>query len=297
MVGALATMASVMPVRTLMKGGIGAPGRTRVWNSPSTSPPRTLTAPTSVIDASWGDPPVVSRSTTTKVTSWSGDPSSSKDVCRGRGVAGGVRSEGAAGRGAGSCWCGLNIVGPTVRAGSDRSGQAHRAPRAWYWMGFEGEGRLQGATAKGKGRGNGKGGRANGGQGAGSRDRRRVFAWEVNGKDAATGVRGLGLAIDGALPGWPAAPSSRSESRCDLTPWMARLAATRWMSERMWGNGAVWRRGSPDNPALAEARRERGVSVATKGHSTGDSAPDPRCCAFACDAGQTFARERGGSPA
>ena len=42
-------MASLMPVRTAMNGGIGAVGLTRVWNSPSCSPPRTLTAPTSVI--------------------------------------------------------------------------------------------------------------------------------------------------------------------------------------------------------------------------------------------------------
>ena len=34
-----------------MNGGIGAPGSTSVWNSPSTSPPRTLTAPISVIVA------------------------------------------------------------------------------------------------------------------------------------------------------------------------------------------------------------------------------------------------------
>ena len=63
-----ATIESVMPVSTAMNGGIGVPGLTSVWNSPSTSPPRTLTAPTSVISASAGDPPVVSRSTTTKVT-------------------------------------------------------------------------------------------------------------------------------------------------------------------------------------------------------------------------------------
>ena len=38
-----------MPVSTAMNGGIAACGLTRVWNSPSTSPPRTLTAPISVI--------------------------------------------------------------------------------------------------------------------------------------------------------------------------------------------------------------------------------------------------------
>ncbi len=47
--GAPATIASVMPVSTAMNAGIGAPGLTSVWNSPSTSPPRTLTAPISVI--------------------------------------------------------------------------------------------------------------------------------------------------------------------------------------------------------------------------------------------------------
>ena len=34
-----------------MNAGIGTPGLTRVWNSPSTSPPRTLTAPISVMCA------------------------------------------------------------------------------------------------------------------------------------------------------------------------------------------------------------------------------------------------------
>ncbi len=75
--GAPATMASLMPVRTAMNAGIGAPGCTRVWNSPSTSPPRTFTAPISVIPHVAGDPPVVSRSTTTNVTPCSGVPSSS----------------------------------------------------------------------------------------------------------------------------------------------------------------------------------------------------------------------------
>jgi hypothetical protein len=67
-----------MPVSTEMNGGMGTPGSTSVWNSPSTSPPRTLTAPISVISHACGEPPVVSRSTTTNVTSWSGVPSSSK---------------------------------------------------------------------------------------------------------------------------------------------------------------------------------------------------------------------------
>ena len=76
--GAVATMPSVMPVRTAMNEGIGSPGLTRVCNSPSTSPPRTLTAPISVMPDVAGEPPVVSRSTTTNVTSRSGTPSSSK---------------------------------------------------------------------------------------------------------------------------------------------------------------------------------------------------------------------------
>ena len=60
-----------------MNAGIGSAGLTSVWNSPITSPPRTLTAPTSVMCAAAGLPPVVSRSTTTKVTADSAVPSSS----------------------------------------------------------------------------------------------------------------------------------------------------------------------------------------------------------------------------
>ena len=68
-----------MPVSTAMNGGIWVWGLTRVWNSPSTSPPRTLTAPTSVIiEPPSAEPPVVSRSTTQKVRLRSGRPSSSK---------------------------------------------------------------------------------------------------------------------------------------------------------------------------------------------------------------------------
>ena len=71
-----------MPVSTAMNAGISLCGLTRVWNSPSTSPPRTLTAPISVIiDPPWADPPVVSRSTTQNVRSRSGRPSSSKLRC------------------------------------------------------------------------------------------------------------------------------------------------------------------------------------------------------------------------
>ncbi len=70
-----------MPVSTAMNGGMPPPGFTRVWNTPSTTPPRTRTAPNSVIADAAGEPPVVSRSTTTKVTSRNGVPSSSKLPC------------------------------------------------------------------------------------------------------------------------------------------------------------------------------------------------------------------------
>ena len=71
-----------MPVSTAMNGGIAVCGLTSVWNSPSTSPPRTLTAPISVIiEPPSGEPPVVSRSTTQNVRSRSGRPSSSKLRC------------------------------------------------------------------------------------------------------------------------------------------------------------------------------------------------------------------------
>ena len=75
----MATIELVMPVSTAMNGGIAVCGLTSVWNSPSTSPPRTFTAPISVIiDPAWAEPPVVSRSTTQKVMSRRGRPSSSK---------------------------------------------------------------------------------------------------------------------------------------------------------------------------------------------------------------------------
>ena len=70
--GAGISIDSVMPVSTVMNGGIGTPGLTSVSNRPRHSPPRYLTAPTSVIAQSLGDAPVVSRSSTTKVTSDSG---------------------------------------------------------------------------------------------------------------------------------------------------------------------------------------------------------------------------------
>ena len=75
MVGASPTIAEVMPVSCTICGGMLRCGSTRVANSPSRAPPRTLTAPISVM-ASGGfspvpvvRPPVVSRSTTTNVVS------------------------------------------------------------------------------------------------------------------------------------------------------------------------------------------------------------------------------------
>ena len=73
----MATMASVIPVSTWIIAGMGTEGRTRVWNSPSGSPPHTLTAPISVISES-GPAPVVSRSTTQKVVTRRWRPRSSK---------------------------------------------------------------------------------------------------------------------------------------------------------------------------------------------------------------------------
>ena len=83
--GAGTSIASVIPVSTVMYGGTGCPGLTRVANSASSSPPRILTAPISVIPPPSGAPPVVSRSTTTKVVSRSdranGSSSRSSKVC------------------------------------------------------------------------------------------------------------------------------------------------------------------------------------------------------------------------
>ena len=76
-----ATMRSSMPVRCVMNRGIGIPGSTSVENVPKHSPPRYLTAPTSVMALSRGEPPVVSRSTAQKVTSDSGNASSSVAWC------------------------------------------------------------------------------------------------------------------------------------------------------------------------------------------------------------------------
>src|SRR4051794_24332370 len=102
------------------------PGSTRVWNSPSTSPPRTLTAPISVIALSVGEPPVVSRSTTTKVTADSGVPSSSIDTCSYTGNCWGVA---APARGPGRR-PGEGGTGRTVGRGNDSPGDARRAVTA-----------------------------------------------------------------------------------------------------------------------------------------------------------------------
>src|SRR3954449_1965117 len=64
-----------------MDGGMRAPGFTSVWKVPRHSPPRSFTAPISVMADDAGEPPVVSRSTTTKVTSRSGVPTSSTVDC------------------------------------------------------------------------------------------------------------------------------------------------------------------------------------------------------------------------
>src|SRR5712691_8481167 len=60
-----------------MKRGIGVPGFTSEWKLPTRSPPRYLTAPTSVMAAEEGDPPVVSRSTAQNVTRYRGVSASS----------------------------------------------------------------------------------------------------------------------------------------------------------------------------------------------------------------------------
>ena len=79
--GASTTMAFVIPVRTVICAGMAVPGLTKVENSPSMTPPRTRTAPISVIAWAPGAPPVVSRSTAMKVTSRRGVPISSKEAC------------------------------------------------------------------------------------------------------------------------------------------------------------------------------------------------------------------------
>ncbi|MBL0202973.1 MAG: hypothetical protein IPQ14_01240 [Candidatus Microthrix sp.] len=68
---------------TVMLVGMARPGFTSVWKVPKQAPPRTLTAPTSVMRSTPGLPPVVSRSTTQNVTSANGVPRSSRDVWTG----------------------------------------------------------------------------------------------------------------------------------------------------------------------------------------------------------------------
>ena len=85
MVGASDTIAVVMPVSCTIWGGMLRCGSTSVANSPSTTPPRTLTAPISVMASGafppvpFVRPPVVSRSTTTKVVSRSETSAVAKD--------------------------------------------------------------------------------------------------------------------------------------------------------------------------------------------------------------------------
>src|SRR4051794_37169404 len=79
--GAGSTIDSEIPVRTVIARGIAQPGFTSVWNVPRHSPPRSFTAPISVIAQEPGSPPVVSRSTTQNVTACSGVPRSSKERC------------------------------------------------------------------------------------------------------------------------------------------------------------------------------------------------------------------------
>src|ERR1700712_2464829 len=114
-------------------GGMLRPGSTRVANSPSTSPPRTLTAPISVIDSVCAEPPVVSRSTTTKVTSRNGSPSSSKlrcednpgatigsvNGCRSKPVADGVKPSNADGKRAGARLPNAEAIGGTELESAD----------------------------------------------------------------------------------------------------------------------------------------------------------------------------------
>ena len=69
-----------MPVSIVMNGGIPVPGLTSVWKVPTTSPPKYFTAPISVISQVLADAPVVSRSSTQKVTAWRGTPRSSNAI-------------------------------------------------------------------------------------------------------------------------------------------------------------------------------------------------------------------------
>ena len=81
--GAGKTIDSVMPVSTVIIGGIGMPGFTSVSKRPSNSPPCSFSAPISVIASVLAEPPVVSRSSTTNVVSERGVPRSARDCWRG----------------------------------------------------------------------------------------------------------------------------------------------------------------------------------------------------------------------
>ena len=110
-----------MPVSTAMKGGMAWWGLTRVWNSPRTSPPRTFTAPISVIiDPPAAEPPVVSRSTTQKVTSRSGRPSSSKVACAAQRPSAREVVEGPTGT--------VVLMSRTLGPGTDRNGAPRLLP-------------------------------------------------------------------------------------------------------------------------------------------------------------------------
>ena len=72
-----ATIAGVIPVSEVMKGGMGREGLTREENSSATAPSRTRTAPISVISAP-APRPVVSRSTTIQWPLGAGVPTASR---------------------------------------------------------------------------------------------------------------------------------------------------------------------------------------------------------------------------
>ena len=82
-----AAWSSVMPVSAVTAGSTGAGASTKVWNVPRHSPARNRAAPTSVMAQVAAEAPVVSRSTTQNVTSWSGVASSSTVRSIGRRVA------------------------------------------------------------------------------------------------------------------------------------------------------------------------------------------------------------------
>src|SRR3954454_2216386 len=79
--GARPTIDSVIPVRTVIIGGIARPGLTSVCRVPRNSPARTFTIPISVMRSVFRSPPVVSMSSTQNVTSERGVPRSSNDRC------------------------------------------------------------------------------------------------------------------------------------------------------------------------------------------------------------------------